>query len=299
MSIAAPSRPRISSAAKRPRARAEEHGPHSPAFPGGSAQQPGAEGLSVPTLVRRGPLRVPARMGNAASAMANSKEHKDSAAGRSSGQQAKPTMRLRPPERRKATASALPPLPAPWPTATSPASVPDPAALPKPGTAPRGGSSGTPADAEHTPQSTAPHRSQWDRCRMSTPYPKSVVWHDSTASLDAPLPLDAPKLESIVEILGAACLDVLLGHRAPSSLRPWLTEDILLALKRRASLALRIKGRAPVSQKGSVRKIFTTKVRERAWEVTLVTHDGEKYRAMAMRVEFWNGRWRLMALDIG
>lgn len=285
MTIAAPPRPRGAGAAPHMRARSKERPSHSAPLPARSAQRPEATRPSVPALARRSPLRMPALMDKASAALADSRTQERMQANRGSAAQASPSMRLRSPQRRQATASALPPLPAPWSTGISQASGSKRAAAPSARAA-----VGSGKDARS---------GNWDRCRISTSYPKTVVWHDAIASLDAPLPLDAPKLESIVEILGAACLDVLLGHRAVSSLRPWLTEEILLALKRRANLALRIKGRAPASQKGSVRKIFTSKVHERAWEVALVTHDGEKYRAMAMRVEFWNGRWRLMALDIG
>lgn len=205
----------------------------------------------------------------------------------------KETMVLRTPKRAASSATTLPPLPEAWPNSRSSLASQAPSTLPSHST-----SDISRRTSSHTREPDT-HINEWDRCRLSASYPRTVQWLDTSSSLDVPLPLDAPEVESTARILGAACLDVLLGHRAISSLRPWLTEEILGVLKRRASLGMRIKGRAPAHQHGEVRKTFVSKVHERAYEVSLVSHDGERYRAMAMRMEFWNGRWRLMALDIG
>ena len=94
-------------------------------------------------------------------------------------------------------------------------------------------------------------------------------------------------------------LNILLGHRPASILRPWLTPDVFGILSRRASLAMRVNGPAPLAQRPRIHNVCFYPVRERAVEVAVVAHDGKRGRAIAMRLEYLREKWRVVALEIG
>ncbi len=203
-----------------------------------------------------------------------------------SGKPPRPTRKLtlrRPP--RMGTPAPLPGEPAGAATSCTPERAP--------------ASAGTRPQYARPANPRTPDADSWDRFRMSVPYPGSVEWDDVSVSLLTPLPPDAPDLRKTAALLGAACIDVLLGRRNIVSLRPWLATDVFSALERRTMLALRIKGRAPAGQHGRIKSVHSQAVHARAHELTLVAHDGERFRAIAMRLEFWHARWRVMALEIG
>lgn len=140
---------------------------------------------------------------------------------------------------------------------------------------------------------------EWDRCSISATYKPSAKWAEKHKDIDLPLPEDAPEVTKVAPTLALHSLDILLGHRPVSGLRPWLTPDVFAVLARRASLALRVKGRAPAAQRPRIHKVCFYPVRERAVEVAVVAHDGKRGRAIAMRLEYLREKWRVVALEIG
>lgn len=144
----------------------------------------------------------------------------------------------------------------------------------------------------------APER-QWDRCSISATHAPSAQWTKKHKDIDIPLPTDAPTAKDAARAFALHSLDILLGHRPASVLRPWLAPEIFAVLARRASLALRVKGRAPQAQRPRIQRIFLYPVRERAVEASIVAHDGKRGRAIAMRLEYWKEKWHVVALEIG
>ena len=144
----------------------------------------------------------------------------------------------------------------------------------------------------------APER-QWDRCSISATHAPSARWAKKRKDIDTPLPTDAPTATDAARAFALHSLDILLGHRPASVLRPWLAPEIFAVLARRASLALRVKGRAPQAQRPRIQRIFLYPIRERAVEVSIVAHDGKRGRAIAMRLEYWQEKWHVVALEIG
>lgn len=140
---------------------------------------------------------------------------------------------------------------------------------------------------------------EWDRCSISATYKPSAKWAEKRKDIDLPLPKDAPAVSKVARALALNSLDILLGHRPVSVVRPWLTPDVFAVLARRASLALRVKGRAPQGQRPRINTISFYPVRERAVEVAITAHDGLRGRAIAMRLEYLREKWRVVALEIG
>ncbi|MBR5951509.1 MAG: hypothetical protein IKZ87_08795 [Actinomycetaceae bacterium] len=140
---------------------------------------------------------------------------------------------------------------------------------------------------------------EWDRCAISATCKPSAKRAESHKDIDLPLPENAPPVNKVAHALALNSLDILLGHRPVSVLRPWLTPDVFAVLARRASLALRIKGRAPRSQRPRIHNVSFYPVRKRAVEVAILAHDGQRGRAIAMRLEYLREKWRVVALEIG
>lgn len=179
---------------------------------------------------------------------------------------------------------------------SSPIRISRPPLRPKKAQSPTNTSDNRPQARKNFPKS--PER-EWDRCSISATHKPSAKWVEKRKDIDLPLPEDAPAVSTLAQALALHSLDILLGHRPVSAVRPWLTPDVFAVLSRRASLAMRVKGRAPHNQRPKIKNIFFYPVRKRAVEVAVVAHDGLRGRAIAMRLEYLREKWRVVALEIG
>ncbi len=105
-----------------------------------------------------------------------------------------------------------------------------------------------------------------------------------------------------------AAVEVTAGIRPPSQLVRWTSEEVQATLARRATLAVRAAraaGRAPVTTprpvpcRVVVRSARACIPRDGVAEVSLVVSDGSRLRAVAVRLDGLDGRWRATALEIG
>jgi len=102
--------------------------------------------------------------------------------------------------------------------------------------------------------------------------------------------------------IAQAVVDVLAGHRPATQLVRWARPDVFEAVRARAAIsALRPgSGRSTtVVRRPVVRSVRTCQVTTTSVEAAAVIVEGERVRALAMRLEGVNGRWRLTALVIG
>lgn len=102
-----------------------------------------------------------------------------------------------------------------------------------------------------------------------------------------------------------AALEVAAGRRAPSQLVRWTSEDVFATLSRRAALAARVEraeragGASARSVAVSVRSVRLCHPDTGVVEASAVVTDRGRVRAVALRVEVVDGRWRVTALEIG
>lgn len=116
----------------------------------------------------------------------------------------------------------------------------------------------------------------------------------ATPSSDLPDPAAActALVQAIVEVLG--------GSRPSSQLARWLTTDVYTALHRRAGLAARLRrGAAPTSRHAVVRRVLVCEPRDGVVEACAVVIDSGRVRAVALRLEGLDGRWRATAVEVG
>jgi hypothetical protein len=97
-----------------------------------------------------------------------------------------------------------------------------------------------------------------------------------------------------------AASEVALGLRPAAQLIRWTTMDVHANLHRRAFLAARARS-AGVYRAGKpiVRSLRMVTVRPGVYEVCAVVGDLDRARAIALRMEDLEGRWRVTALEIG
>ncbi|HET9658554.1 MAG TPA: Rv3235 family protein [Kineosporiaceae bacterium] len=100
-----------------------------------------------------------------------------------------------------------------------------------------------------------------------------------------------------------AAIEVTTGLRPASQLVRWTTDEIRTRLARRAELARRMSRRAaPRAQSAQPSTVRSTRVcipRDGVAEACAVVSDGVRFRAVALRMEGLDGRWRVTSLELG
>ena len=106
--------------------------------------------------------------------------------------------------------------------------------------------------------------------------------------------------------LAGAVVEVLSGHRPAAQLVRWTTLEVHEGLVRRAALAARLRrpragsrGPARAGRPAVVRRVRVCRPAEGVVEASAVVVDGERVRAVAMRLEGWDRRWRATAVEVG
>ncbi len=114
----------------------------------------------------------------------------------------------------------------------------------------------------------------------------------SSARLPDPQATCAALVQAVVEVLG--------GVRPASQLVRWLSLDVHVALARRAALASRMRrGAAPSIRQAVVRGVRVCVPADGVAEASAVVVDADRVRAVALRLEGLDGRWRATALEVG
>lgn len=116
-----------------------------------------------------------------------------------------------------------------------------------------------------------------------------------TASDDLPAP------EPLVRNLTHGVLEVLAGIREVDQLARWLTEDAFRALVTRANLATRARSARGVAARRPVHAILSTRLASPAdgvVEAVVIVAGPARTRAVAIRLEGWDRRWRATSLAI-
>jgi hypothetical protein len=96
--------------------------------------------------------------------------------------------------------------------------------------------------------------------------------------------------------VGKEALEVVLGGDGLERLTRWVSPDVRSSLARQHSLARRA-GWSGVNAR--VLRVRVFRVSPTAAEASLVIDDGERSRAVAMRLEDVAGRWGVTVLEIG
>jgi len=127
------------------------------------------------------------------------------------------------------------------------------------------------------------------------PVPTAVDASDGPA---AGTPLPDP--ESTVTAMVKAVVEVLAGIRQPAQLLRWVSRDVHATVSERAALTTRLRRGAPAATRHVVvRGVRVCHPADGVVEASAVVVDGSRVRAVAVRLEDHDGRWRATALEVG
>lgn len=110
-----------------------------------------------------------------------------------------------------------------------------------------------------------------------------------------------PDPEPVVRVLAVRAIEVISGVRDIQQLARWLGEDAFAVLRRRASLAARARGlRGAVASRPLLRlgEPRMGAPRDGVVEAAVVVHSPGRARAVAVRLEGLDHRWRATALHV-
>lgn len=133
------------------------------------------------------------------------------------------------------------------------------------------------------------------RARMSTAEVEEYFDYQPcpTASLPDPAPL--------VDNLTRCVIEVLLGTRDVEQLARWVTEDTYLHLARRSIAARRsraLRKQAPTRARYEIGPLVVTHPADGVVEATAIVRSPGRTRAVALRLEGLDARWRATAVHV-
>jgi Family of unknown function (DUF6459) len=130
--------------------------------------------------------------------------------------------------------------------------------------------------------------------RAYRPEPDPQFGPQPTSSSDLPDPATtcSALIQAVIEVLG--------GTRPASQLARWLSSDVYSAVSRRAALAARMRrGAAPSARHAVVRAVRVCEPADGVVEGSAVVVEQGRVRAVALRLEGMDGRWRATAVEVG
>ncbi|MFV0372729.1 Rv3235 family protein [Microbacterium sp.] len=110
-----------------------------------------------------------------------------------------------------------------------------------------------------------------------------------------------PEPEPLLHNLTIGVLEVLAGVREAEQLARWLTEDAFARLLTRANLSARARSARNVTASRPVHRILSVRFTNPADSVVegvVIVAGPVRTRAVAIRLEGWDGRWRATSLAL-
>lgn len=108
---------------------------------------------------------------------------------------------------------------------------------------------------------------------------------------------DLPRADRWTAAVAAASVECLLGSRPVSQLARLLAPTVYDALAARIPFTNRLRGKAHPAVRPIATHVYP--VAPGVFEGSCTVHDGERYRAAAMRVIDHRGRWKVVSLEVG
>jgi Family of unknown function (DUF6459) len=99
--------------------------------------------------------------------------------------------------------------------------------------------------------------------------------------------------------LAQGLVEVLAGIRPLAQLAPWVTDDVFADVQPRVQAAARRTNRPAGRTRAQLRMIRLCEPADGVAEVSAVVQYGNRCRALALRLEGLDGRWRCTALQFG
>lgn len=166
-----------------------------------------------------------------------------------------------------------------------------------------------PAPRKDTPTVPTPNKaspatlasSTYDRISLhavSNSKSLTAAFFDEEAPPLIPAKKPQPNARKFAAQITIQAIEILQGKRPLRQLQTWLNPQVYQALARRASLGMRIFGKAERCPLPRLRRVRACYPRPGIAEVCVIVHDGIKMRAAALRLEARRKNWQVTALEI-
>lgn len=125
-----------------------------------------------------------------------------------------------------------------------------------------------------------------------------------TVAFFAPQPAtraELPDPEPILARLTLLVIEILAGSREIDQIARWLTDDVYRHLQKRVVLAARarsLRGRPAHRVPFTVGRVVITEPRDGVVEAVVMVHNRVRTRAVAIRLEGFDARWRATAINV-
>ena len=133
------------------------------------------------------------------------------------------------------------------------------------------------------------------------PLEPASALRDGYLSRRTPSPFGLPDPATLLVNLARCVVEVLAGARGLDQLSRWVTDDVYRHLLKRVVLASRsrqITGGTVRRPQLTVGEPRITYPRDDAIEAVVVVHQRSRSRAVAIRLESFEGRWRASAINV-
>lgn len=112
---------------------------------------------------------------------------------------------------------------------------------------------------------------------------------------------DLPDPEPLVLNLSRSIIEILAGARELDQIARWVSDDVFRNLLKRVILAeraRRVRGEVPIRPSFRIGSVHLSEPRDGAVEAVVVVHSRVRSRAVALRLEGLDRRWRATALSV-
>lgn len=113
--------------------------------------------------------------------------------------------------------------------------------------------------------------------------------------------IELPDPEPLLLNLTRCVVEVLAGARDLEQIARWLSDDVFRQLLKRVILADRARrrlGQVPVRPAFTLGRVHITEPHDRAVEAVVMVHSRARSRAVAIRLEGFDQRWRASAISV-
>lgn len=149
-----------------------------------------------------------------------------------------------------------------------------------------------------TPRSESEHR---ELVAAGRDHPGGAEGAETGTSSEIPTTTATPDVADTARALGLCVVEVLTGGREVDSIARWITEDVQRHLLHRAALGARARSIGRRSRARPILQVGSVRVCEPApgvAEAAVVVHTRSHARAVALRLELRQGRWRATAIGV-
>lgn len=113
--------------------------------------------------------------------------------------------------------------------------------------------------------------------------------------------IDLPDPKPLLENLTRCVIEILAGVRELDQIARWVTDDVYRHLTKRVVISARAraaKGQTVTRLQISLGTVTITEPRDGVIEAVVIVHNRVRTRAVAIRLEGWDSRWRATAINV-